>query len=62
MLIKSTQQSAETMLWEDGKEYPVVKVEISSQSHPAFTGQEKVQAQSTRAERFNTKFGRESIH
>jgi len=41
-LTKSTAQSEETIKWEDGKEYPLVKVQISSASHPFFTGEEKI--------------------
>lgn len=41
-LTRSTVASDETIKWEDGKEYPVVKVHISSASHPFYTGQEKM--------------------
>lgn len=41
-LTRSTVASEETTKWEDGNEYPVVKVHISSTSHPFFTGQEKL--------------------
>ncbi len=34
----STKGSKETIVWEDGNEYPLIKVEISSRSHPYFTG------------------------
>jgi large subunit ribosomal protein L31 len=62
-LIRSTVSSAETVLWEDGNHYPVVKVEISSRSHPAFkTGDVVQKPESTRAEKFRAKFSRESIH
>lgn len=37
-LSKSTTNSKETEVWEDGREYPVVKLEISNTSHPFFTG------------------------
>jgi large subunit ribosomal protein L31 len=37
-LTRSTARSDQTIVWDDGKEYPVVDVEISSQSHPFFTG------------------------
>jgi large subunit ribosomal protein L31 len=62
-LIRSTISSAETVLWEDGNEYPVVKVEISSRSHPAYKqGADTQKQESTRAEQFRAKFSRESIH
>ena len=37
-LTRSTAQSEETIKWEDGNEYPLIKVQISSASHPFFTG------------------------
>ncbi len=40
-LIGSTVASKETAKWEDGKEYPKVNVEISSKSHPIYTGEER---------------------
>ena len=39
---ESTLDSKETIQWEDGKTYPVIKVEISSASHPFFTGKQRV--------------------
>lgn len=41
-LTQSTAQTNETIKWEDGNEYPLVKVHISSASHPFFTGEKKV--------------------
>lgn len=41
-LTKSTVATDETIKYEDGNEYPLVKVHISSNSHPFFTGQEKM--------------------
>ncbi len=41
-LTKSTVATEETIKWEDGNEYPLVKVHVSSASHPFFTGQEKM--------------------
>lgn len=41
-LTQSTAQTTETIKWEDGNEYPLVKVHISSASHPFFTGEAKV--------------------
>lgn len=37
-ITRSTKTSDETMLWNDGKEYPVINIEISSVSHPFYTG------------------------
>lgn len=61
-LVKSTADSAETMMWTDGKEYPVVKVEISSSSHPAYTGQEAELPPTSRSVQFAKKYARESLH
>ncbi|MEO8039845.1 MAG: type B 50S ribosomal protein L31 [Betaproteobacteria bacterium] len=51
-------KNRETMKWEDGKEYPVVKVEISSASHPFYTGKHKVMDTAGRIEKFNQRYGR----
>lgn len=58
MLTRSTAQTKETVKWEDGKEYPVLKMEISSASHPFFTGKEKLMDTQGRVERFNRKYGK----
>ncbi len=42
ILTRSTMTSKDTIKWEDGKEYPLIKVEISSASHPFYTGKHKV--------------------
>ncbi|KML28781.1 type B 50S ribosomal protein L31 [Rossellomorea marisflavi] len=55
-LTGSTKQSNETMEWEDGKTYPLLKVEISSDSHPFYTGREKFTDRDGRAERFMKKY------
>ncbi len=54
-LIPSTVHTSETAKAKDGKEYPVFKVEISSSSHPFYTGQEKVMDTAGRVERFKNK-------
>jgi large subunit ribosomal protein L31 len=41
-LTRSTVATEETIKWEDGNEYPLIRVHISSASHPFFTGQEKM--------------------
>jgi len=51
-LVASTVQTQETGKWEDGKEYPVFKVEISSASHPFYTGQSKTIDTAGRVEKF----------
>jgi large subunit ribosomal protein L31 len=54
-LTKSTAQSEETVKWEDGNEYPLVKVHISSKSHPFFTGEEKIIDTEGRVDRFKAR-------
>ena len=57
-LSRSTKVPAEKEKHTDGKEYPVIKIEISSASHPFFTGTEKLMDTQGRIERFNRKFNR----
>ncbi|ANZ94983.1 MULTISPECIES: type B 50S ribosomal protein L31 [Brochothrix] len=56
-LTGSTRTSEETIVWEDGNEYPVIRVEISSDSHPFYTGKQKHAAADGRVDRFNKKYG-----
>lgn len=51
-LIGSTVHTTETSVWEDKKEYPKLVVEISSQSHPFYTGEERSLDKAGRVERF----------
>ena len=55
-LTQSTAQTADTIKWEDGNEYPLVKVHISSASHPFFTGEEKIIDTEGRVDRFKNRF------
>jgi len=55
-LTRSTVATNETIKWEDGKEYPVYRLDISSASHPFFTGKMKFLDTTGRVERFNKKF------
>lgn len=55
-LTKSTATTNDTIKWEDGNEYPLVKVHISSASHPFFTGEEKIIDTEGRVDRFKAKF------
>jgi large subunit ribosomal protein L31 len=55
ILTKSTIASEETIKWEDGNEYPVVKVHISSSSHPFYTGQEKLVDIEGRVDKFQAR-------
>jgi len=54
----STMDSKETINWEDGKNYPLIKVEISSASHPFFTGKQRVPDTEGRIGRFKKKYGK----
>lgn len=51
-LTQSTTATNETIKWEDGNEYPLVKMHISSKSHPFFTGEEKIIDTEGRVDRF----------
>jgi large subunit ribosomal protein L31 len=55
VLTRSTVKTAETVKLDDGKEYPLVKVHISSSSHPFFTGQEKLVDIEGRVDRFKAR-------
>lgn len=57
-LTQSTIETDETTEWEDGNTYPLAKVEISSASHPFFTGQMRIVDTAGRVERFERRFGR----
>ena len=56
-LTRSTMTSDEKIKWEDGKEYPVVNVDISSASHPFFTGKQVLVDTAGRVEKFKRKYG-----
>ena len=57
-LTKSSAPSRETIKMEDGNEYPLVKIEISSKSHPYYTGQQKVADTGGRVDRFKRRYER----
>ncbi|SED90911.1 LSU ribosomal protein L31P [Streptomyces sp. 2112.3] len=57
-LTRSTATSDKTMEWEDGNTYPVIDVEISSASHPFYTGTQRVLDTAGRVERFQRRYGR----
>ena len=56
-LTRSTATSNKTIEWEDGNSYPVFDVEISSESHPFYTGKQKIVDTGGRVDRFNKRFG-----
>ncbi|GAB3827804.1 type B 50S ribosomal protein L31 [Pontibacter rugosus] len=55
-ITRSTMNSDETITWEDGKEYPVIKVEVSSASHPFYTGKNIFVDTAGRVEKFNKRY------
>ncbi len=61
-LTRSTAQTAETIKWKDGKTYPLVKVHISSASHPFFTGEEKIIDTEGRVDRFKARQAAAEAH
>ncbi|MFE1957977.1 type B 50S ribosomal protein L31 [Streptomyces sp. NPDC059479] len=56
-LTRSTADSTERVEWEDGRTYPVIDVEISSASHPFYTGKGRVVDTAGRVERFERRYG-----
>lgn len=57
-LTRSTATPTETIEWEDGNTYPVVDVEVSSASHPFWTGNARVLDSEGRVERFKRRYAR----
>ncbi len=57
-LSKSCAPTKDTIKWEDGNEYPLIKLEISSASHPFFTGKMKFVDSAGRIDKFNKKFAK----
>ena len=57
-ITRSTVATKETIEWEDGNEYPLVKLEISSSSHPFYTGKMKFVDTAGRIDKFNKKFAK----
>ena len=58
ILSRSTMKSEETMEWEDGNSYPVIRVEISSASHPFYTGKrQQIMDRGGRIDQFNRRYG-----
>jgi len=57
-LSRSTAASKETIKWDDGKEYPLVKLEISNMSHPFFTGKNMLVDTAGRIDKFKKKYAK----
>ena len=59
-LSRSTIKTSETIQWEDGNTYPLVRLEISSASHPFFTGKQMLIDTAGRVEKFKRKYAPKS--
>ena len=57
-MTRSSAQTKETIVWEDGNEYPLLKLEISNTSHPFFTGQKMLVDTAGRIDKFNKKYAK----
>ena len=56
ILTKSCAETVEKIKWDDGKEYPLIKMEISSDSHPFYTGKAKMVDTAGRIDKFKSKY------
>ena len=57
-LTRSTLSSKESVKWQDGNEYPLIKIDISSASHPFYTGQNKIMDTSGRVDKFRKRYAK----
>lgn len=57
-LSRSTVKTDKTTTWEDGKEYPLYQLTISSYSHPFYTGAQRLVDTQGRIDKFNKKYGK----
>ena len=57
-LTKSSIETKDSVVWEDGNEYPLVKLEISHKSHPFYTGKLKLVDTAGRIDKFKTRYGK----
>ena len=55
-MTKSSAETKDTIEWEDGKEYPLIKLDISSESHPFYTGKMKLVDSAGRVDKFRNKY------
>ena len=60
-LTRSTVQTKDTQVWEDGKEYPLIKLEISNTSHPFYTGKMKLVDTAGRVDKYNSRFKKQAV-
>ncbi|MGB0954819.1 MAG: type B 50S ribosomal protein L31 [Panacagrimonas sp.] len=56
--IRSAATSNETIVWEDGKEYPLVTLDTSSVSHPFFTGKQRIVEAGGRVDKFKKRYAK----
>ncbi len=59
-LTRSTLSSKDKIKWSDGNEYPLIKIEISSASHPFYTGKQKIIDTSGRIDKFNKRYTKQA--
>jgi large subunit ribosomal protein L31 len=59
-LSRSTAQSKETLKWEDGNEYPLIKLEISNTSHPFYTGKNMLVDTAGRIDKFKKRYAKKA--
>ncbi len=57
-ITRSTLNTREKIKWDDGKEYPLFKLDVSSESHPFYTGAQQRISETGRVEKFRQKFSR----
>ena len=57
-LTRSTVETKDTIKWTDGKDYPLVKLEISQMSHPYYTGKMKLVDTAGRDDKFRTRYSK----
>ena len=58
ILTRSTLSSKDTIKWEDGNEYPLIKLEVSSASHPFYTGKQHVLQSAKQVDKFRERYGK----
>lgn len=59
--IRSTCKSDQTIVWDDGNTYPLINLDISSASHPVYTGEKRQAKSEGRVAQFNKRFGARSL-
>ncbi len=60
-ITRSTIETSENITWEDGKSYPVYKVEVSSKSHPFYTGKNVLVDTAGRVDKFRKRYGTKEV-